>query len=225
MRTAIAALIIAAGAAAAGTVSSEAISNATVNSSGVRSQDYFFNIEGANNGSFATYGAATFDGAALKGMLDGAFGAGMWQIDSVTLALVQNNAGFTNNGIVNVNYTNNDDLGLQTPGAAFPTYADANTVYSDAQLLTAYNFVQTATGDTDMIGLGAASQVAADIAAGDLVTLFLQEGDPDVAATWSGYTNGTYAGPTLIVDASRVPAPGALALVGLGGLVAGRRRR
>lgn len=222
--TAIATTVLAAGLATAGTVSTEAFSNATVNGDGVRFADYFFNVQGAANGNFASYGVATFDGAVIAGQLDAQFGAGNWQIDNVSLALVQSNAGFTTDGLVNVHYTDNDDLGLQNPGASNPTYADGAALYSDAQLLASYNFNEVSSGHTDTIDLGAAAQIAGDIASGDLVSLYLYEGDANVAATWAGHNNDSYTGPTLIVDASVIPAPGTALLLGLGALVSRRRR-
>src|SRR5262249_46577527 len=67
-----------------------AANNATVQPAGPRpgaNGKQFFNMEGAGNGSFASFGVVDFQSSPMN-----------VQITSLTLALTQANAAFTNNG-------------------------------------------------------------------------------------------------------------------------------
>jgi len=43
------------------------------------------------------------------------------------------------------------------------------------------------------------------------------------AATYAGFTNNTFAGPTLVIDAAVIPEPASVFLVGLGAILCGGR--
>lgn len=237
LRIAVAAALAAAALApSAQAATVEAFANATVQPAGPRpgsSGLAFFNVEGANNGSFASYGVARFDLAALKAGFDAQYGAGGWQIDSVALSLTQSNAAFTANGGVEIFYTGNDTVSLVAPSPL--TYGGFAADFADAQSVLGYTFTQIGDGTVETYtlydrsgsnGAGAAA-VAADMLADGLLTLALRETSPGVAATYAGHDNFSWAGPTLTVLASAVPEPGTWALLAAGLGVAGTvlRRR
>ncbi|MCP5144895.1 MAG: hypothetical protein H6978_08735 [Gammaproteobacteria bacterium] len=211
----------------------EAFDNATIQPAGPRSGasgKAFFNIEGDNNGSFASYGVARFDGAATRTALDLAYGSGQWRIDSVELLLTQSNASFTTNGALTIAYTADDSADIQpgTSGLQYPVAGD----FADMQSVGDFNFVQVATGAVDsylLYSRGVSASAGAmsllqDLLTDDVLTLLLTEGDASVAATYAGYSNFTYDGPTLSVVASPVPVPAALPLIASAiGLLAVRR--
>ncbi|WP_374337408.1 hypothetical protein [Methyloversatilis sp.] len=206
-----AALSVAAVSAHAASV--EAFQNATVQPAGVRTGNNginFFNIEGIDYGNFASYGVARFDVASLKSQFDAQYGVNGWVVDSISLSLTQSNASFTANGAVEVFFTNADTTAIVSPSALkYPFAGD----FADALWVTAYDFVEVSSGTLETYGLydrtasnnAGAQALAADILADTLVTLALVEGDSGVAATYAGYNNNTYAGPTLNIAVSAVP--------------------
>ncbi len=218
--------------ALAGVQSVEAFDNATVRDTGVRggsSGEAFFNIEGANNGSFASYGVARWDISAAKAAFDAAYGPGGWTIQSVELILTQSNAFFTTDGSVEVLFTNDDTTRLD-PNAVSLAYP-LDTEFSDAQSILTYTFTEVSTGfvethllyDAGGSNTAGGMALAADIMSDSLVTLVLNEADPDVAATYAGFSNFDFDGPTLRITA--VPEPASLGLLGAGLIWTLRRRR
>lgn len=218
--------------ALAGVQSVEAFDNATVRDTGVRggsSGEAFFNIEGANNGNFASYGVARWDVSGVKAAFDATFGPGNWTISTVELVLTQSNAFFTTDGGVEVLFTNDDTTRLD-PNAVSLAYP-LDTEFSDAQSVTTYTFTQVSTGfveshllyDANGSNTAGGMALADDIMNDTLVTLVLNEADPDVAATYAGFSNFDFDGPTLRITA--VPEPASLGLLGVGLLWSLRRRR
>ena len=213
----------------------EAIQNATVQPGGVRtggSGINFFNVEGADYGSFASYGVARFDIASLKAQFDAQYGINGWVIDSISLSLTQSNAAFTADGAVDVYFTGNDAVSIVSPSPLqYPFAGD----FADAQQVLSYEFVQVSSGTVDTYTLfdraagnnAGAQALAADILADSRVTLALVDGDGGVAATYAGYNNNTYAGPTLNIEVSAVPEADswAMLIAGLGLLSFAVRRK
>jgi len=182
--------------------------------------DIYFNIEGANNGIYASYGVARFDVTGLQALFDSQFGIGGWEVCRVDLQLAQSNAGFTTDGGVAVYYTADDTTDAKTLASplAYPFF-DPNTGAADLPVdandpVVTYTFVETVSGDIDTYTLflsgdgGQRAALAADIEnTGDgTVTLVLVETDPNVAATYAGQSNTNYPPPTLIIRAG--PAGG-----------------
>jgi len=216
------------GSAEAATATVEAFENATVQPGGVRggaSGLAFFNIEGSANGNFASYGVARFDGAAIKSELDATYGAGAWAIEDVSVELVQSNAGFTTDGSVSVAYTGDDVTSILEGSSPLAYPLDGE--FADAVTLTGYTFNEVATGTLETYTLPDLGALWADLLAGDVITLLFIDNDATVAATYAGYSNFDYAGPTLSVTAAPVPLPAGLGLLGapLVMLARGRRSR
>lgn len=218
--------------ALAGVQTVEAFDNATVRDTGVRggsSGEAFFNIEGASNGSFASYGAARWDVSGAKAAFDASFGPGNWTISTIELVLTQSNAFFTNDGGVEVLFTNDDTTRLD-PNAVSLAYP-LDTEFADAQSVTTYTFTEVATGfvETHLLYDASGSNTAGgmalanDIMSDTLVTLVLNETDDAVAATYAGFSNFDFDGPTLRITA--VPEPASLGLLGVGLIWTLRRRR
>ena len=228
--------------------------SSTVQPSGPRtgaSGDNFLNIEGENNGSTnvpapgqASFAVADFNGGSFFG------GTAVSSINSVSLTLTQSNAGFTTGGPllfyfttqtavdINANPTFNADDGAAeinfqatVDTATFNSgSATLDTALLPATLIGSSTFVGDATtsGTQDMITLDTAAFSPALVAAlngGGTIRVLITPGDAAVAATYAGFTNTTYAGPTLTVDASLVPEPTTLGLAGVAGLALLRRRR
>lgn len=213
----------------------EASQNATVQPGGIRtggSGINFFNVEGSSFGSFASYAVARFDIGMLKAGFDTQYGIGGWRLDSVALQLTQSNASFTAAGDVQVLFTADDSVSLVAPSPLTHPFAGD---FPDALPLLSYRFTEVASGSTETHGLYSRSggnlaggmALAAHIGTSDLVTLALVEGDAGVAATYAGYNNSSYAGPTLAINVSAVPEADAVALMlaGLGGVMLIARRR
>ncbi len=203
--------------------------NATVQPSpfGVRSSPNglaFFNIEGTDFGTFASYGGLRFDIAAAVADFDAQYGPGNWVIDRAYLHLMQSNAAFTVNGDCNINHSNADSVDfspdLSTEVTFFENY---DTDFADRQLITTYTFTR-GQGNLDespvadpngngahegyLLYTEAGPNTAGMQAVGDelntafgLLTLTIDPAMTSTAATYAGYTNNTWRGPSLVLFA------------------------
>jgi hypothetical protein len=206
-----------------------AAGNATVQSSGPRTGSNgtkYFNIEGANNGSYADYGVIRFDTASIKATLDAQYGVGNWTIADVALSLAQSPAAFSADGAMKVFWASDNTTSIANTGSSPLRYSDKAVplgvhVGTDTPVLS-YTFHNT--GGTDNYDLGSLSGFsgfANEIMNGDKVTLVFYEADPGVAATYAGGT-----GLSLTVSARAVPEPASLCVMAMGvcGLLVRRRR-
>ncbi len=199
--------------ASAGMVS--ASDNATVQPGGPRSGSSgkaFFNLEGDNNATFASFGVAdfTFPGGDSTSV-----------VDSATLKLTQSNAGFSTTGPISIYYTTNTSEDIQ-PGASIAYQSGNNgaasidSAFSPLTLLGSGTYTVGTSGDVDSFPLtftgGALTDLLSAINSGGTVRLIVTPDDGSTAATYAGYTNSSFAGPTLCIN---VPEPATLALAGL----------
>ena len=184
--------------------------------------DYYFNVEGSSNGSYASWAGArwTFDAITLDpGCV----------IDQICITLGQDVGGFTHDGLVKV-YLAPDSIApeVQEGGNLAYPYAHA----ASSTLLENFNFVGQTDGYQDVFcyepGDAGFDELAASVMDGTLVMAFV-DGDANVAATWGGI--GNYAnemgGPRLCVSCSCVPEPSTMLMIVMGGMFAGvmiRRR-
>jgi PEP-CTERM motif len=227
---AIALIVGVASQAQAASISLEASDNATVQNGGPRSGSNgkaFFNMEGSANGtdgSFASFGVADFDFASVSP------GGAVTGISSATLQLTQSNAAFSVGGPVSVYLTNNIAADIQ-PGTSSLADQNATSFPADGSssvdpalapltLLGSGDYVVGSNGDTDSYslsfsGAGLTTLLNA-INSPSTLRLVVTADAGTTAATYAGYTNSTYAGPTLVLDATIVPEPTSLVLFGLG---------
>lgn len=176
----------------------------------------FFNVEGANNGSFASYGVARFDVSGLG--LNGA------TINSATVSLAQANAFFTVDGDVAVYFSDLDLVDIQEGSSiAYDAGVQFGNDFPDAILLGTDSFVQVADGTVETFDVTSNLQSLADDD-GTITLVFAEFADADVAATYAGIGGGQ--APTLNIDFQPVPVPAAVWLFGsaVAGLVGMRRR-
>ena len=211
--------------AGAVTISLEATDNATVQPGGPRtgsSGKAFFNVEGGNNGAFASYGVADFDFAALAPPLGGP----VTSIDSVTLQLAQSNAGFSLAGPMSFYLTNQTGVDIQ-PGTSPAMYQGTNNGAASVgpelgplSLLGSGNYTVIENGAIDSFPLTftgpALTSLLSAMNNDTTLRLVITPDDPATAATYAGFSNNTFAGPTLVIDATVVPEPATLILLALG---------
>jgi hypothetical protein len=208
--------------------------NATVQPGGPRSGSSgkaFFNVEGSNNGNFASYGVVDFNFA----------GNGLGPIvgvDNVTLDLTESNAGFSLAGPLSIYYTDQTSVNIQ-PGAGIAYQLGQNGAgsvggaFGALTLLGSGMYDVTANGAVESFALSFVGDALAGfvnaINNGTTLRLVITPDAPGTAATYAGATNTTFGGPTLTFDTVAVPEPSTLGLGILGGvastLVMGRRRR
>lgn len=197
------------GAAYAAALSVEASDNATVQVAGPRSGTSgksFFNVEGSNNGNFASYGVADFN--------FGVLGNSVISINSISLSLVQSNAAFSTSGDVIISLDKSAvlvDIQPVTSPLKFapPDPGTATDVADgDINLLSLgagpYTYTVGVNGDvnTYVLALDATStaELISRLNSAATIRIVLGTGANNVAATWAGNTNTTLAGPTLNLD-------------------------
>lgn len=108
---------------------------ATIRNSGIvgpTNGTNFFNIQGANNGNFANWGAVRWDLSEMYAFLDGEAAAGgysEWIIDAVSLSLTQSLAGFSAAGGVSAFYAADDATPIN-PSVAANTLGGSGAAYA-----------------------------------------------------------------------------------------------
>jgi hypothetical protein len=202
-------------------MTTEAFDNATVQPGGPREApggEAFFNVEGSDNGDFASYGVADFVFEVPA--------APIASINSATLILTQANAFFTNNGSFNVSLDVSSSLASIEPGNSPLAFDNADpgtaTDVSEGDLsligLGTFNFVEVSSGTVDeyVLSLSTAAQEALvnRLEGDETIRLVLgTDNDATVAATWAGFANDEILGPQLSIDYSPVPEPSSVFLL------------
>ncbi len=216
---------------------------ATVNANGPRtgaSGTNFFNVEGAGNNANATFGVADFSTGGLPATTD---------LSGLTLTLTESDAAFTAPGTFQVYLAGS--AGTATSGLKYDT-AQTATGGIGTQLGTLYNlgtFQFTSSGNANtgkvdnytlsLAGSGARSQFLSELSSGTLrLALGADAGSPATAATFFGSTGKLTSSPNQVVaptlsfgtpaavpEASTTVSLGLMLALGLGGLLAARRRK
>lgn len=220
---------------------------ATVQPGGVRAAPNganFFNIEGRNNGSFASWGAVRFDLSAayaqLNTLAQQQFGAnGTFTITGAAVTFYSSNAAFTAPGLLEVYRVANDTLSIDpnAPGAGFGigTTLGGNRMYNGvlgaaSSLLGTINFTQSGSGNN---GVAFGTSINTVLGLGELngldnaLTLVIDTNSLTTAATFEGQSgpfNGIN-GPALTLNYTLAPTPGAAAMFGIAAVAGLRRRR
>jgi hypothetical protein len=182
----------------------------------------YFNVEGKSKGKYADYGVAQFDLAALKASLDKRFAGKKhgYKITGVRLDLTQSLASFSAAGSYNIYFADDDSTpiaGLKypfSPGPHKPTYTQLGS-YTFAMgkgpaapkgvPATRTALPPAAVDKCDLMKLSGTGALVMHIMLGKKLTLYVSEGDPNVAATWAGYTSNRLKPPTLVITAAAVP--------------------
>jgi hypothetical protein len=169
----------------------------------------YFNIEGSANGTNASYGVADFNFGTLA--------LPVLTVNSVQLVLTEANAAYTAAGSVVISLDGSATLANIQPGTSplafdgtepgtatdvsqgdlallafgggpfpFTTVGNVNSGQKDT-----YNLLLTPALQTELINR---------LNDGRTVRIVIGSGTSAVAATWAGYTNTTYVGPTLNLD-------------------------
>jgi hypothetical protein len=186
-----------------------AVDNATVQPTGPRSGSSgkaYLNIEGSANGSFASYGVADFQFGILPFPVLG--------VNSAALALTQANAAFSTTGLVTLSLDQSAALADIQPGAS-PLAFDGvdpgtatDVLEGDLSLLALgggpFTYTVGASGDVDnyafVLDAATEAELVNRLNNAKPIRIVIGTGQVNVAATWAGYTNTTYAGPTLNLD-------------------------
>lgn len=165
--------------------------------------DRFYNVEGANNTTFASYGVLRFDLNDMKAAFNGLYGAGNWSVTNVSTEITEDNAAFTADGFLDWYFSTDDTTDVKTSGGGL-TYPFIEGGVPDlaSELIVQTFYSHGATGDVDVTDLSSSASLKADIEtdSGGIVTIVMNEGDPSVAATYRGQDSFlTRRPPTLAV--------------------------
>lgn len=215
-----------------------ATNNATVWPTGPRTGTngkIYFDVEGSSNGTgssgYACYGVADFNGASYQGI--GKVG----DVTSATLELFQADASFTKNSTVQLWWTANTNLNINSGNTVKYNYAAGgesgldSSVWTSLQLLGSASFVQVKSGHEDDYTLSltatAKAGIISAINSGSDIRFIVSSDNAGGAATWAGYSSTSYSGPKLALNVAAVPEPATIAIltVGVVGLIRRRRSR
>ena len=170
----------------------------------------FVDIEGANNAGFASYAVADFNSSDL--MISGTPAV----INMITITLTQDNAAFTNNGMLNFYLAEDTTTGIQpaappdVPAVIFDATdpEGLNGQLAPVHFLGLGMFTQSDNGTQDTFSFvpdcTTAPYVLGILSNGGALRFVITPPDPDVAATYSGFSNANpiYPGPALTLDVS-----------------------
>jgi hypothetical protein len=191
-------------------LSIEASDNATVQPGGPRSGSNgkaFLNVEGSGNGSFASYGVADFNFGSLP--------YPVLSVNSASLDLTESNAGFSTAGQIILSLDTKAIHSDIQPGGSSPLAFDGvdpgtgtDVGDGDLVLLTLgggpFSFPLGTTGDVDTytftLDASTSAELVSRLNSAGTIRVVVGTGEAGVAATWAGYTNFNYDGPTLKLD-------------------------
>lgn len=227
------ALALVAGAHAQIAVSAEAINNAIVQLTGPRTGPggkNFFNVEGNNNGQYASFGVADFSASSFGLTLPVA------DILGLTLVLTEDRANFSTAGGINIWLTEDTTTSID-PSTPPPLVWNASDLPNGlgSQLVPCHylgsgTYTPTADGTVFSYTLSltpnAKSYLISQLNSAGSIRIVVSPADNDVAATYAGYSHSSLAGPTLVIELVPVPEPASITALAIG--VAGilwRRRR
>src|SRR5262249_34802747 len=133
----VAAVCLAAAALRADTFSALAFDNATVQSDGPRTGDNgknYFNIEGINNGTYASFGVADFQSSSFADANGNMISGTPIALNAITITLSQANADFTNVGSLNFYLAEDTTTSIQ-PNDNAVTFDAADSEGLNGQLM------------------------------------------------------------------------------------------
>jgi hypothetical protein len=204
-----------------------AFDNATVQPGGPRSGDYgkiYFNIEGSSNGPYADYGVADFNSSTFADASGNPMPSTPMALNSITVTLSQANADFTNAGSLNFYLSEATTTSIQpADNAVIFDATDSeglNGQLSPTHMLGSGMFMGTFTptdtsgtldtftfppDNTTQLDSATVAYVLGVLTSGGTLRMAITPADPDVSATYAGFSNTMYngltvTGPTLIPD-------------------------
>jgi hypothetical protein len=195
--------------------------------SGTTLVDFFFNAEGSNNGTFASFAVADFSGlhAGITSLS---------QLKQFQLQLTEDNAGFTTAGKIGVylstDTTTNIGLGsaLKFQSSSLPQGLGTQLNGAVNNLLGTFSFPTTGSGSSGQIdtidltsGLSSLSSSAQTTLLNALnnkgaIRLVVAPEDPNVSATYAGINNFSFPHGAPVLSAAAAPEPSSLLLLALG---------
>jgi hypothetical protein len=212
----IASMILGWATAAAPAQTVQAFNNATVQPTGPRMGAFglaFFNVEGRPSGANASYGVIDFNSTGLG------YSGGVTQVTSVTVALVQDEAGFSSRGAMNFYVTDDTTTSIANDGTSPLMFDPSDVEGLNGQLANTYllgpakfkvirtgfvNKYTFAVDPTSALSVYLAGQINNG---GTIRIVITPENDAadgeQIGATWAGYTNTAVSnpGPSLTVIA------------------------
>jgi len=215
----IASIAAVSGAAVAGVAGSEEFrlfNNGTANS-GYQVEDngqpFFMNAQGSGNGQFAEFYVMQFDLSAYSGL----------GITGVEIDVTHSEPGFATTGGVSLDYTADDATALSSLNFDGSSIGGNNGQLAAADVAD-WTFLSGNDGSTFTYSLSDNGGLFADIQSGGIIRLILEASDPNTSATYEGF-DGDFGDGGPVLRVNTIPAPSGLAILGLGGMVAARRRR
>jgi hypothetical protein len=176
----------------------------------------FFDIEGMMNGNFAAFGVADFLSTHFRNASGQPIGQ-ISQINSISLVLTQDNAAFTTDGQLNF-YVTQQMITSIDADPTFPTLVETTFDVSDPNgeglngqfapvvMVGTGAFMQVQSGqvDTFTLTLDANTQnyLISVINSLSAFRIIITPADPNVSATYAGFTDPNFAGPVIMIDAN-----------------------